>query len=131
MQFWTFVKDSEDSVLFKDRTPTEWIQFWEFVKASKTMRLMCPKEWMRAISDTYKNNDEAVTHITFQHLLMCSKLTHTRIVTTIVEYDNVVLWAKTISDVAVAELITSKAESDINYDHRNYEHMSRLGKTFY
>ena len=117
-------------MLFKDRTPTEWIQFWEFVKASNTMRLTCPSEWMRTISDTHKNN-EAVTPIMFQHLLMCSKLTHTRIVTTKVEYDNVVLWANKFADVAVAELITSKAESDINYDHRNYEHMSRLGKSFY
>ena len=62
---------------------------------------------------------------------MCSKLTHTRIVTTKVEYDNVVLWAHKFADVAVAELIISKAESEINYDHRNYEHMSRLGKKFY
>ena len=61
---------------------------------------------------------------------MCSKLTHTRIVTTKVAYDNVVFWA-IFSDVAVAELITSKAESDINNDHWNYEHMSRLGKSFY
>ena len=82
-RFWKVVEvleNSAEETIRNLKTPAEWMQFWAFVEASKTRRFMYPEQWMQAIIREYEEKEE-VTPIMFQHLLMCSERTDTRIVT--------------------------------------------------